>query len=240
MTKDETIKAGVEKDEVKKAPKVEKTNKIEVDADTLKELINQNKKFQSDIIELQKNAVAQNPNQSNFNNMEMMKTAKKETLLKMRKWQDKYWIGFVNKGKENKPLYVYSEYNPQTREQVQFCDVILDGQKEPVKLEYVEFLRESERVLVKMKKKILYYAMINFCGLHTDKGKPIKLFDKDGAYWSKCGNYGDHTEKIPVLGKTKFKEGFIEFYSNNEQEVQTWIDGAVAFKTMIKNFCGKR
>jgi hypothetical protein len=86
--------------------------------------------------------------------MELMKTAKKETLLKMRKWQDKYFIGFVNKGKENKPLYVYSEYNPQTREQVQFCDIILDGEKEPVKLEYVEFLREAEKVLVKMKKKV--------------------------------------------------------------------------------------
>lgn len=152
MTKDETIKAGVEKEVVKTTtpePKV-KNDKIEVDADTLKELINQNKKFQQDIIDLQKNAVAQNPNQG----MELMKTAKKETLLKMRKWQDKYFIGFVNKGKENKPLYIYSEYNPQTREQVQFCDVILDGEKEPVKLEYVEFLREAEKVLVKMKKKI--------------------------------------------------------------------------------------
>lgn len=151
MAKDE-IKAGVEKEVVKTTttePKV-KNDKIEVDADTLKELIAQNKKFQQDIIDLQKNAVAQNPNQG----LEIMKTAKKETLLKMRKWQDKYFIGFVNKGKENKPLYIYSEYNPQTREQVQFCDVILDGEKEPVKLEYVEFLRESEKVLVKMKRKI--------------------------------------------------------------------------------------
>jgi len=152
MAKNEEIKAGVEKEVVKTTAPVKevKTDKIEVDADTLRELINQNKKFQQDIIDLQKNAVAQNPNQG----MEMMKTAKKETLLKMRKWQDKYFIGFVNKGKDSKPLYVYNEYNPQTREMVQFCDVILDGQKDPVKLEYVEFLRESERVLVKMKKKI--------------------------------------------------------------------------------------
>lgn len=151
MAKEE-IKAGVEKEVVKTTtPKAEpKSDKIEVDADTLRELISQNKKFQQDIIDLQKNAVAQNPNQG----MEIMKTAKKETLLKMRKWQDKYFIGFVNKGKENKPLYVYSEYNPQTREQVQFCDVILDGENKPVKLEYVEFLREAERVLVKMKRKI--------------------------------------------------------------------------------------
>jgi hypothetical protein len=152
MAKEETIKAGAEKEVVKTSAPVEKvkSDKIEVDADTLRELISQNKKFQADIIDLQKNAVTQNPNQG----FELMKTAKKETLLKMRKWQDKYFIGFVNKGKENKPLYVYSEYNPQTREQVQFCDVILDGQKEPVKLEYVEFLRESEKVMVKMKKKI--------------------------------------------------------------------------------------
>jgi len=156
MAKEE-IKAGVEKDVVKNSAPVEpkpKTDKIEVDTETLKELINQNKKLQQDIVELQKNAVATNPNQSNFNSMEMMKTAKKETLLKMRKWQDKYFIGFVNKGKDSKPLYIYNEYNAQTREMVQFCDVILDGEKDPLKLEYVEFLRESEKVLVKMKRKI--------------------------------------------------------------------------------------
>lgn len=152
MAKDETIKAGVEKEVVKPTAPKEKevTNEIKVDKDVLKELIEQNKKFQQDIIDLQKNAVAQNPNQG----MELFKTAKKETLLKMRKWQDKYFVGFANKGKDNKPLYIYNEYNPQTREMVQFCDVILDGEKEPVKLEYVEFLRESERVLVKMKKRI--------------------------------------------------------------------------------------
>jgi len=157
MAKDETIKPGVEKETPKTTtPKVEspKTKTIEVDADTLRELINQNKQFKQDIIDLQKNAVAQNPNQTNFNNPEMMRTAKKETLLKMRKWNDKYFIGFENVGKPNKPLYVYSEYNPQTRESVQFCNVILEGEPKPLKLEYVEFLRESERVVVKMKKKI--------------------------------------------------------------------------------------
>lgn len=154
MAKEEKIKAGVETDVVKADTTLDevkpKSNKIEVDSETLRELISQNKKFQEDIIDLKKNAVAQNPNQG----LELFKTAKKETLLKMRKWQDKYFIGFANKGKENKPLYIYNEYNPQTREMVQFCDVILDGADEPVKLEYVEFLRESEKVLVKMKKKI--------------------------------------------------------------------------------------
>lgn len=152
MAKEETIKAGVEKEEKKNPPLESKVKgeKVEVDVDTLKELIATVKTQAKSIEDLQKNAVAQNPNQG----LEMMKTGKKETLLKMRKWQDHYFIGFVNKGKENKPLYIYSEYNPQTREQVQFCDVILDGVKDPIKLEYVEFLRESERVLVKMKKRI--------------------------------------------------------------------------------------
>lgn len=155
MAKDETIKAGVEKETVKTAPtpKIEKETK-EVDVELLKELIAQNKKLMADVIDLQKNAVAQNPNQSGFNNPEMYKVGKKETMLKMRKWNDKYFIGFANKGKENKPLYIYNEYNPQTREMIQFCDVILEGEKDPIKLEYVEFLRESERVLVKMKRKI--------------------------------------------------------------------------------------
>jgi hypothetical protein len=154
---DKEIKAGVEKDTPKSAgvstPKVEK-NTISVDADTLKALIKQNEDFKLAISDLQKNAVAQNPNQSAFNNPTLMKTGKKETLLKMRKWNDKYFIGFENVGKPNKPLYIYNEYNPQTRENVQFCNIILDGEKAPLKLEYVEFLRESERVLVKMKRKI--------------------------------------------------------------------------------------
>jgi hypothetical protein len=155
MAKDE-IKAGVEKDVKPTTPPVEKEKKntIEVDASVLKELIEQNKKLMSDVVDLQKNAVAQNPNQSNFNGPELLKTGKKETLLKMRKWNDKYFLGYENVGKPAKPVYVYSEYNALTRENVQFCNVILEGEEKPIKLEYLEFLRESERVLVKMKKKI--------------------------------------------------------------------------------------
>jgi hypothetical protein len=155
MAKNDEIKPGVEKEVVKTAPvETKSSNKVEVDTDVLKELIAQNKKLQADVIDLQKNAVAQTPNRAGFNNPEMMMTGKKETLLKMRKWNDKYFIGFANKGKPEKPLYIYNEYNPQTREMIQFCDVILDGEKDPIKLEYVEFLRDSEKILVKMKKKI--------------------------------------------------------------------------------------
>lgn len=159
MAKDETIKAGAEKETVKNptpTPVVKKDagDDITVSKSMLQKLIDQNEAFAADIVDLKKNAVAQNPNQTGFNGPEMMKTGKKETLLKMRKWQDKYFVGFANKGKDNKPLYIYSEYNPQTREMVQFCDVILEGEKDPIKLEYVEFLREAERVLVKMKKRI--------------------------------------------------------------------------------------
>jgi len=150
------IKAGVEKEAIKtSAPVVkEKKETVEVDTETLKELIEQNKRLQADVIDLQKNAVVQNPNQSNFNNPTLVKTNKKETFLKMRKWNDKYFIGFENVGKPHKPVFIYSEYNPQTRESVQFCNVILEGEPKPIKLEYVEFLRESEKVLVKMIKKI--------------------------------------------------------------------------------------
>jgi len=154
MAKEDTIKPGVEKEKV--TPKevgVDTTPKkktVEVSAEALEKLIAENETFKNAIIDLQKNAVAQNPS----NNPTMMKTGKKETLLKMRKWNDKYFIGFENVGKPNKPLFIYSEYNPQTRESVQFCNVILEGEEKPIKLEYVEFLRESEKVLVKMVKRI--------------------------------------------------------------------------------------
>jgi len=137
-----------------KAPKVETgENKIEVSESVLKDLIASNKDYQARIDKLESNAVATNGGISAFNNPMMMKK-NKETFIRMKKWDDKYCIGYENVGKPNKPIYVYNEYNPQTREMVQFCNVIIEGEEKPLKLEYIVFLREAESVLVKMKQKI--------------------------------------------------------------------------------------
>lgn len=147
------IKAGAETTpkEVKTTPKEENSDgMVKVDPNVLKELIAQNKEFQKSIIELQKNAVAQTPNTGTT----MMKTSNKETLIKIKYWNGKLFLGYENVGTEKKPVYVYSEYNALTRENIQFCNVILEGEDKPLKLTYVDFLRESEKVLVKLKKKI--------------------------------------------------------------------------------------
>lgn len=153
MAKDETIKAGAEKETVKNPtppPTVkEEKETVNVDKATLKELIQTVKDQAKSIEDLQKNAVAQNPNQG----MEIS-SAPKFKEPKTRKWQDKYFIGYENIGKPNNPKYVYDIYNPQTREMEQFCNVILDGEEKPIKLNYVDFVRESERVKVKIKKTI--------------------------------------------------------------------------------------
>lgn len=145
MAKDE-IKDTVDTEEVKKTVK-----KIEVDEALLRELIESNSKLQESNSRLQgmvdqlgSNAVATNPFQS-------VTRRNKEEFLQIRKFNDKYFLGYVNMGKPEKPLYIYKEYNPQTRENVEFCNIILDGEKEPLKIEYTTFIRESVLVFVKKK-----------------------------------------------------------------------------------------
>ena len=54
-------------------------------------------------------------------------------------------IGFKNRGVENKPLYVYQRPDPNdTSKRVLFVDLILDGEKDPLPVNYNEFLTEAE------------------------------------------------------------------------------------------------
>lgn len=55
-------------------------------------------------------------------------------------------IGYVNRGTEDKPSYIYEGPNPaRPTEYILFVDVILKGEKDPLKLQYIEFVEQSEK-----------------------------------------------------------------------------------------------
>lgn len=128
---------------------------VEVDKGLLQELIESNRRLQDSnmklegmVDQLNANAVATSPQ----NNTTVMRR-NKDYFLNMRRWDGKYFLGYENVGTEKRPLYIYSEYNSQTRESVQFCNVILDGEDKPIKMEYVRFMRDSEIIKVKQLSK---------------------------------------------------------------------------------------
>lgn len=122
-----------------------KSDKIEVSREMLMELIESNKEMKKSIEVLNANASATS---GMGNNGPMVLRKNRDIKLHLLKWNDQYFLGYQNMGRENKPLYVYKEYNAQTRENVEFVNVILEGSPEPIKMEYVTFLREAERVEV--------------------------------------------------------------------------------------------
>ena len=135
-------------------PTTKKTNSIPVDRDQLAQILRENEEIKLQIAQLQSNAVS---TQQGGNPM-VVRTKKKETLVKLRRWDNKYVVEWENVGTEKKPVYVYNEYNPQTRDNIQFINVIMldnKGEKmKPVKLEYLRYLQESEPVFVKLLQKI--------------------------------------------------------------------------------------
>ena len=128
-----------------------KGNTIPVDRDQFAQILRDNEEFRVQIGQLQSNAAS-----TQQGGPMIVKNRKKETLIKVRRWNDKYVIGWENIGKQNKPVYVYKEYNAVTREDVLFINLILEGEegKKPTKVEYLTYLQDSEAVFVKMLKRI--------------------------------------------------------------------------------------
>lgn len=123
---------------------------IEIDRNQLDSILTQLEEQSVLIGQLQSNAVSTQGHMPT-----MVRNKKKDTMIKLRKWDDKYVVGWINKGKANKPLFVVNEYNPQTRETVQFIEILLHGVAEPLRLEYLQYLRDAEPVFVKLLAKIV-------------------------------------------------------------------------------------
>ena len=130
-----------------------KNNSIPVDRDMLAQILRDNEQFKLQISQLQSNASS-----TQSSSPLMVRNKKRETLIKLRRWNDQYVIGWVNKAtRPGKFSYVYKETDPQTRETKEFIDVILrdeKGKESTLKLEYLVYLQESEPVFVKLVKKI--------------------------------------------------------------------------------------
>ena len=160
MSKEEEIKAGGEagasgtpaggKPIAPQADKL-KSNTVPVDREQLAQILRDNEEFRTQIAQLQSNAVS-----TQAGSPLMVRNKKKETLIKLRRWNDEIVIGWVNKAtRPGKFTYVYSETDEKTRETKQFIDVILHGKEnKPLKLEYLTYLQESDQVFVKMLEKI--------------------------------------------------------------------------------------
>ena len=126
-----------------------KAKTIEVNEDTLRELIEQNKQQAIDIEQL-KNSSATNTGNS------MIITKKREhgTTPKISRWNGKIFLGYENIGTSKSPRETVSEFNPQTRESINFCNILLMGEKKSIRVPHIDFLRERERETVKLVKKI--------------------------------------------------------------------------------------
>jgi len=132
---------------------------IEVDEQTLKDLIQAVKSQGETIEKLSSHAVTQSPNLQ-------VRRKTREFDYKLRKWNNKIVLGFENMGSEKRPLYVYSVYDKDLRKEVQFINLILNGVKDVVKkVDYITFLRDAESIKARMLSKeehedIKEYGMI--------------------------------------------------------------------------------
>lgn len=114
--------------------------KIEVDEDTLRDLLKELRETKAVVEQLSSNAVATGPQAL------QVRRKTREYDYTLRKWEDKIVLEFQNMGTEKRPLYIYNIYDQGLRQNVQFVNLVLEGAKEPVKVEYITFLRDAERI----------------------------------------------------------------------------------------------
>lgn len=113
---------------------------VEVDEGLLRELINSNKEMAGKLDKLESNAAA-----TNQNGIQVRRKVK-DFDYNVRIWDNKVVVAFENVGKPNRPLYVYSVYNSQTRQNEQFINLVLEDGSIVKNVDYLTFLRDAERV----------------------------------------------------------------------------------------------
>lgn len=118
--------------------------KIEVSRAELSELIASNRALQEQLRDL-KQAV----DETNGRVTTQKKSPKVHTA-RVRAIDGKIVTGFVNRGVEKRPLYVYERNNPSNpRERVNYVDLILEDNS-VVSVPHLEFLQEAETVEAKI------------------------------------------------------------------------------------------
>ena len=169
MSKEEEIKAGSEEKGTQaggkpSAPQADKpkTNTVPVDREQLAQILRDNEEFRTKIGQLESNAVS-----TQTANPFMVSKKEKSVTRNLRKWNDEYVVGWVNKAtRPGKFTYTYNETDPKTGITKQFIDVILHGKEDkPVKLEYLPYLQDSIIVPLKQIKaskeedEVIYYGV---------------------------------------------------------------------------------
>ena len=131
----------------------EKEKKIEVNESTLREIVEAN-------VILRKQVEANNAGAGR-----VLKRTREHTV-RIRRVEDCYVIGWVNHARPDvdgvlrKTKFVYTKIDPEDpkREPVEYMDLILLGddgkqKEEPLTMKYLDFLRETDSVQVKIKEK---------------------------------------------------------------------------------------
>lgn len=75
-----------------------------------------------------------------------------DKICRMRKWQDKWVLGWVKNPKHAKEG-AYREMDPISREWIDYLDIIVDGEKEPVKVRLLDFLNNCPQIVVAIKER---------------------------------------------------------------------------------------
>jgi hypothetical protein len=115
--------------------------KVEVNESDLKELIAQNREFKARIEGLE----------ASESSVKKVVKRTKHNEVNVSFIDGKPVIGFINKGVENRPKYVYSTPDPLNPTQtIEFVDVIVKGSTEPLKVNYLQFIRDSEKRMCKV------------------------------------------------------------------------------------------
>lgn len=125
--------------------------KIEINEQTLRDLIESNKVLQQTVDSLGSNAVAQSQGMQ-------VRRKTRDFDYNLRKWDGKIVMGFANKGTEKRPLTVYKVYNQAIRKEEEFVDLILRSETGKTtiaeKIDYITFLRDAEKIKARMVSKV--------------------------------------------------------------------------------------
>ena len=120
--------------------------KIEIEKDQLDAILDDNKAMKGQMTTLMEAIQNLTLKQSEQSGPRVFKQIK-ERKVRVVFVNGKPVIGFVNRGTESRKSYTYEKPDPNDKNnRLLYIDLILQGETEPISVNYNEFLREGERV----------------------------------------------------------------------------------------------
>ena len=122
------------------------SEKIEIEKGQLDAILEDNKGLKNQITSLMEAVQSLTLKQSENSGPKVFKQIK-DRKVRVVFVNGKPVIGFVNRGTESRKSYTYEKPDPNDKNnRLLYIDLILQGEKEPISVNYNEFLREGERV----------------------------------------------------------------------------------------------